>query len=75
MTVHDRLRINATHAIKGMAYSRETGGRVVFLGAFSSRRKRWRLSAMIWAMRSMYWVADMWGQLLMKLHIVKSWAA
>lgn len=66
-TVHDRLRINATHALRGMAHTRDPGGKVTFMGDLASRRKRWRLSSMIWAMRSMFWMADVWNHLLVRV--------
>ena len=55
----DRLRINAVHALRGMAITRE--GRAdsdmpVYIGDLSSRATRLRIQVYIWAMRTGFWV-------------------
>lgn len=55
----DRLRINAVHALRGMAITREgqaDSDRPVYIGDLSSRATRLRIQVYIWAMRTGFWV-------------------
>ncbi|KAK9844787.1 hypothetical protein WJX74_006844 [Apatococcus lobatus] len=58
-SLSDRLRINAVHALRGMAITREgqpDSARPVYIGDLSSRATRLRIQAYIWAMRTGFWV-------------------
>ena len=62
-TIADRLRVNATQALRGLKQveedARERRRRVVYMGRMKSRMRRWHLYMRIGMMRVMAWVALM----------------
>ena len=52
----DRLRVNAVHAMAGMSFSRDAHGHVEYIGNLQSRRRRMRISATIYALRTWSWL-------------------
>ncbi|DBB14885.1 TPA: hypothetical protein ACH3X3_004486 [Trebouxia sp. C0006] len=55
--VTDRLRVNAVHALHGMAYSKDAEGAVEYIGDLQSRTTRMRISAAICALRTWSWLS------------------
>ncbi|KAK9814217.1 hypothetical protein WJX72_002441 [[Myrmecia] bisecta] len=53
--IHDRLRINATYALRGLRITRDASGKVTYIGDLASRTRRVHISVNIWAMRTAYW--------------------
>ena len=53
----DRLRVNAVHALHGMAYSQDAQGTVEYVGDLQSRTMRMRISATICALRTWSWLS------------------
>ena len=53
----DRLRVNAVHAVNGMAYSKDAHGTVEYVGDLQSRTRRMRISATIYALRTWSWLS------------------
>ncbi len=53
----DRLRVNAIHALHGMAYSKDAQGTVEYIGDLQSRTTRMRISATICALRTWSWLS------------------
>ncbi|CAL8467426.1 g6964 [Coccomyxa elongata] len=66
-SIHDRLRINATYALKGMSISRLSGGRIRYEGSLQSRRRRLRIGLSIGLLRCLFWLSStarqMWQNL------------
>lgn len=62
-TIADRLRVNATQALRGLKKveedARRKRRRVVYTGKMQSRLRRWHLYARIATMRIMAWIALM----------------
>ncbi|KAI3436647.1 hypothetical protein D9Q98_006063 [Chlorella vulgaris] len=56
-TLADRLRINATWAMRGMQTCKE--GPLVFVGALQSRITRWRLAVRVGALRLVVWLSSL----------------
>ena len=54
----DRLRVNAVHAMAGMSFSEDTDGRVEYVGDLQSVRRRLRISATIYALRTWSWLSS-----------------
>lgn len=57
-SLHDRLRINATYAQKGMSIARLPSGRVGYEGSMQSRAQRLRISISIATLRSIWWLGS-----------------
>ncbi|EIE24434.1 ABC1-domain-containing protein [Coccomyxa subellipsoidea C-169] len=86
-SVPDRLRINATYALKGMSICRLPGGRVQYEGSLQSRRRRLRISVSIRLLRCYFWLSStarqMWqnlsgqcfGHQPLALPLVTEWGA
>ena len=54
----DRLRVNAVHAMNGMATSRDAEGSVEYIGDLQSRTRRARISATVYALRTWAWISS-----------------
>ncbi|EFN58557.1 hypothetical protein CHLNCDRAFT_140686 [Chlorella variabilis] len=56
-TLADRLRVNATWALRGMLASKPGQGPAQFVGGLQSRLSRWRLALQVGLLRLAFWVA------------------
>ncbi|KAL4442946.1 hypothetical protein ABPG77_008437 [Micractinium sp. CCAP 211/92] len=57
-TLADRLRINATWALRGMWRAGQDGGEPRFVGSLQSRLKRWRVAVQVHLLRLAFWVVS-----------------
>lgn len=62
-TLADRLRINATWALRGM-WRAGQGGKLLFVGNLQSRFKRWRVAFQVRMLRLAFWLVSAVHQMM-----------